>query len=275
MQAPTTKLPNDIDVPVLGQGTWRMGEDRHRRKAEVAALQLGIDLGMTLIDTAEMYGDAEIVVGEAIRGRRDRVFISSKVLPSNASRTGVMRAAERSLARMGIDYMDLYLLHWEGRYPLEDTLAGFLDLQRQGKIRAFGVSNFDADLLARARALPGGDQLAANQILYNLTRRGPEPRVIPLCHDAGMAVMAYSPLEQARMDWGGALADVARRHGASPAQIAIAWTLRFPGMVSIPKAVTEKHVRDNAGAIHVRLTDEDVADLDRAFPAGEEGLEYL
>ena len=275
MQAPTTKLPNGIDMPVLGQGTWRMGEDRLRRKAEVAALQLGLDLGMLLIDTAEMYGDAELVVGEAIRGRREQVFVTSKVLPSNASRTGVMHAAERSLARLGTDYMDMYLLHWEGRYPLEDTLAGLLDLQKQGKIRAFGVSNFDADALARARALPGGDQLAANQILYNLTRRGAEPRVIPLCQDAGMAVMAYSPLEQARMDWDGVLARVARRHDATPAQIAIAWTLRLPSVVSIPKAVTEKHVRDNAGAIDVHLTDEDIADLDRAFPAGEEGLAYL
>ncbi len=262
-------------MPLLGQGTWRMGEDAACRSAEVRALQLGIDLGMTLIDTAEMYGDAESVVGEAIAGRRDEVFLVSKVLPSNASRQGTLRAADQSLAKLGTDCMDLYLLHWEGSHPLEDTFAAFQDLQQQGKIRAYGVSNFDVTAMRAACATPGGDGVVANQILYNLTRRGPEPEIIPECSAAGVTVMAYSPLEQARMDFGGVLASIARRHDRTPAQIAIAWTLRLPGIVSIPKATHEDHVRENAAAAAIELTEQDLDELDTTFPVRGPRLEYL
>jgi diketogulonate reductase-like aldo/keto reductase len=256
------------ELPALGQGTWRMGESRARRADEVAALQLGIDLGMTLIDTAEMYADggAEGVVGEAIAGRRDGLFLVSKVLPYNASRAGTIQAAERSLARLGTDRVDLYLLHWPGSHPLRDTLEAFERLVEQGKILHYGLSNFDVEELEAGERLPGGSAIGANQVLYNLERRGVERRLLPWCRERGVAVMAYSPLQQGRMHEGGALADVASRHGVTTGQVAIAWTLRLPGVVSIPKAGRPEHVRQNAAAGAIALTPEDLAELDRDYP---------
>jgi diketogulonate reductase-like aldo/keto reductase len=264
----TTRLPAGEVVPVLGQGTWYMGEDARRRKDEVAALRLGLDLGMTLIDTAEMYGDggAERVVGEAIQGRRDEVFLVSKVLPSNASRRGTIAACERSLERLGIERIDLYLLHWRGGPPLEETLAGFAALLEAGKIRYWGVSNFDVDDMEELVALPGSDAVQTDQVLYNLVRRGIELDLLPWCRQRGIPVMAYSPIEQGRLLGHAALKAVALRHRATPAQIALAWVLSHNGVIAIPKASNPAHVRENRAAHDLRLTTEDLAELDRAFP---------
>ncbi len=266
-------------LPALGMGTWMMGEVPSRRRAEVAALRLGLDLGLSLVDTAEMYADgrAEEIVGEAMAGRRDEVFLVSKVLPHNASLEGTLAAARRSLRRLGTDHLDLYLLHWPGPHPLEQTLEAFQRLRRDGLIRHYGLSNFDADEMAAAAALPGGEGIAANQILYNLERRGPEQRLIPDCAARGVAVMAYSPLEQGRLPRTGALDVVARRHGVTPAQAALAWVLRLEGVVAIPKAADPQHVRDNAAAAGLRLDAADLARLDAAFPApdGDLPLEML
>jgi diketogulonate reductase-like aldo/keto reductase len=262
-------------MPRLGQGTWDMGVRKRARRSEVRALQLGIDLGMTLIDTAEMYADAESVVGDAVADRREQVFLVSKVLPENASRAGVLAACARSLRKLRTEWLDLYLLHWESRHPLAETLAAFTQLRAEGRIRAFGVSNFDAGLLARARGTAGGEHLAANQILYNLWRRGPEAELLPLCRQSAIAVMAYTPLEQGRFDAGGALAAVAARRGATPAQVAIAWTLRLPGIAAIPKAARPEHVRENAGVLDLSLTPQDLDELDRAWPRRTSSLESL
>lgn len=245
-----------------------MGVDPRRRPGEVAAIRLGIDMGMTLIDTAEMYGDggAEKVVAEAIRGRREDVQIVTKVLPQNASRAGTLAAAERSLRRLGTDRIDLYLLHWEGGHPLADTLEAFLSLQEAGKIIDFGVSNFDVGDMERCETLPGGTEVAANQVYYNLARRGIERRLLPWCAERGIVMMAYTPLESGKLSSQAALRTIARRHDATPAQIAIAWTLRDPGVVSIPKAAGVEHVRENASAMDLVLTKEDLADLDASFP---------
>jgi len=255
----------------LGQGTWYMGEDPAHAQAEIGALQLGIDLGITLIDTAEMYGDggAERIVGAAIAGRRDAVTIVSKVYPHNAGRDDVQRACERSLSRLGIDCIDLYLLHWRGNVPLAETLDGFAALQRAGKIRAFGVSNFDTADLQEARRLAGGEAIATNQVMYNLRRRGIEFDLLPWCRAHDVPVMAYSPLEsdrreQRRMLAEPALVAVAERHGATPAQIALAW-LFAQGVTAIPKAVQPAHVRANRAALDIRLTQEDLMALDAAF----------
>jgi diketogulonate reductase-like aldo/keto reductase len=262
------RLPSGETVPALGQGTWYMGEAPRRRAAEVAALQLGIELGMTLIDTAEMYGEggAEQVVGEAIAGRRDQVFVVSKVYPHNASRKGAVAACERSLKRLKTDRLDLYLLHWRGAVPLAETLEAFQALVGAGKIRHYGVSNLDtADLEALWR-LPGGSACATDQVLYNLTRRGPEWRLLPWCRKQRMPVMAYSPLEQGRLAGKPALAEVAGRHGVAPLQIALAWVLQRDGVIAIPKAADAAHLRDNRAAADIALSAEDLAQLDRAFP---------
>jgi diketogulonate reductase-like aldo/keto reductase len=245
-----------------------MGEDRRRAAEEVAALKLGIELGLTLIDTAEMYGNggAEEVVAEAAQGQRDGLFIVSKVLPSNASQKGVVEACERSLRRLRTDRIDLYLLHWRGSVPLAETLAGFARLQRDGKIRHHGVSNFDLDDMQEWVSLEGGDSVAANQILYNLSNRGPEWELIPWCRERRIAIMAYTPLGQGRMLQHQALAEIAARHGATPAQVALAWLLGQDGTMVIPKATRPEHVRENRGALDLRLTADDVAALDRAFP---------
>jgi diketogulonate reductase-like aldo/keto reductase len=265
---PTVKLPSGEQVPAFGLGTWHMGEDRGRAAAETAAIRLGIELGMNLIDTAEMYGNggAEEIVADASAGLRDSLFIVSKVLPYNASRKGVVEACERSLKRLGTDRIDLYLLHWRGSVPLAETLAGFLRLQRDGKIRHHGVSNFNTDDMREWVGLAGGEAVASNQILYNLSRRGPEFELIPWCRERHISIMAYSPLEQGRMLGNRGLQQVAARHGATPAQVALAWLLRQDGMIVIPKATRPEHVRENRAALEVRLSDADFAELDRAFP---------
>ena len=265
---PMVTLPGGERVPALGQGTWHMGETRRRMAEEAAAVRLGIELGMTLIDTAEMYGNggAEEMVAQAAEGQRDDLFIVSKVYPHNASRAGVLAACERSLARLRTDRIDLYLLHWRGSIPLAETLAGFQKLQRDGKIRHYGVSNFDRADMAEWVGLTGGESVAADQVLYNLTRRSPEWDLVPWCRERGIAIMAYTPLGQGSMLGNRTLGEVARRRNATPAQIALAWLLRQEGVIVIPKAARLEHVRDNRGALDVMLTEEDLAALDRAFP---------
>ncbi len=265
---PVLKLPGGETVPRLGQGTWRMGESSRRRDEEVAALKLGLELGMTLIDTAEMYGDgeAERIVADAVEGRRDEVFIVSKVLPQNASRAGTIAACERSLKRLNTNRLDLYLLHWRGRYPLKDTLAGFQALVRDGLIKAWGVSNFDIGDMEELAALPRGDAVATNQVLYNLTRRGIEADLIPWCRARSIPIMAYSPIEQGRLSRDRTLGKIAARHGATPAQVALAWLLRQEDMLVIPKAASEAHVRENRAALDVALSPADLAELGDAFP---------
>jgi len=255
-------------VPALGQGTWHMGENRRHAANEAAALRLGIDLGMTLIDTAEMYGSgaAEEVVARAATGLRDSLFIVSKVYPHNASRTGVVAACERSLKRLATDRIDLYLLHWRGSIPLAETVEGFLRLQRDGKIRHHGVSNFDRADMAEWLALRGGETVAADQVLYNLAHRGPEWDLVPWCREHQVAIMAYTPLGSGGMLGNPALAGIARRHGATPAQIALACLLHRESTIVIPKASRPEHVRENRAALDVQLTTEDLSALDRAFP---------
>jgi diketogulonate reductase-like aldo/keto reductase len=261
-------LPSGVKVPALGLGTWHMGENRRRRAAESAALSLGLDLGMTLIDTAEMYGEggAEKVVANAIAGRRDRVFLVSKVYPHNASRKGVVAACERSLKRLATDRIDLYLLHWRGAEPLAETVAGFEALAAAGKIRHWGVSNFDADDMAELARLPAGGRVATNQVLYNLGRRGIEWDLLPWCRARRVPIMAYSPLDQGAILRKRALKSVAARHDATPAQVALAWLLRQDDVMVIPKASDLEHVRANRGALDLVLSKADLAELDAAFP---------
>ncbi|MFK3740607.1 aldo/keto reductase [Massilia sp. TN1-12] len=266
-------LSSGRTIPVLGQGTWYMGEDPSARAAEVAALRLGLQLGMNLIDTAEMYGEggAEEVVGEAIAGRRDDVYLVSKVYPHNASRAGVRAACERSLRRLGTDRLDLYLLHWRGNVPLAETLDAFVQLKDEGKILDYGVSNFDLDDMLEAVALPGGAGIVVDQVLYNLAQRGIEWDLLGWCRERGMPVMAYSPLESLTSEQAGLLGRpqlraVAARHGKTPAQIALAWVLHQEGVVAIPKAVRLEHVRANREALDIRLSAEDLAQLDAGFP---------
>jgi len=275
----TLKLPSGEIVPVLGQGTWKMGEDRRRRADEVAALKLGLDLGITLIDTAEMYasGGAEEVVAEAIDGRRDETFVVSKVLPSNASRAGVKRACESSLKRLATDRIDLYLLHWPGSVPLSETVEAFEALKTEGKIRYWGVSNFDTDEMEDLAGLPNGGNVQTNQVLYNLSRRGPEFDLAPWCVKRGIPLMAYSPVEQGALARNARLEAVAARHNATAAQVALAWAMAQEGVIAIPKASRQEHVRQNAAALDIKLTPEDLADLDRAFPppTRKRGLEMI
>jgi len=255
-----------LQVPVIGQGTWQMGEDRSRHQEEVAALRLGIDLGMTLIDTAEMYaeGGAEQVVADAISGQRDKVFLVSKVYPHNASRKGIPQACERSLHRLQTDYIDVYLLHWRGQYPLEETVEAFERLREAGKIGRWGVSNFDvADLQELSEPA-----CATNQVLYNLESRGIEFDLLPWCQQRAMPVMAYCPIGQGgQMLDNATLRQVAERHGATPAQAALAWLLRQEGVIAIPKAVRPDHVRLNAQAAGLTLEAGDLEALDQAFQA--------
>jgi diketogulonate reductase-like aldo/keto reductase len=275
----TTKLPSGDTVPVLGQGTWAMGENPDNRKDEIAALRSGLDSGMTLIDTAEMYGDgaAEEVLGEALRGRRDEAFLVSKVLPDNASRAGTIDACEQSLRRLGTDRIDLYLLHWRGSVPLAQTLEGFEQLLRAGKIHHWGVSNFDVDDMEELDRLGFNPPVATDQVLYNLTRRGIEYDLLPWCRQRAIPVMAYSPLEQNRLLGKPELRRVADQHNATPAQVALAWVLRGDGVIAIPKAATPAHVEQNRRALEIVLTADDLAALDRAFapPKGKRALEML
>ena len=255
------------ELPALGLGTYGMGEDRATRAVEVAALRLGLDLGMDLIDTAETYADggAEEVTGEAVKGRRDEVFIVSKVQAENASRRGTIEAAERSLRRLGTDRIDLYLLHWPGEHPLQDTLDAFAQLVDEQKIVHYGVSNFDAAAMQACESLRGGPGVVANQVFYNLVRRSIEPELLPWCAERGVAVMAYSPLEEGRGLRGAGLGAVAGRHGVSEECVALAWTLRHPWVVSIPKAVDPDHLRTNRAAMSLALSDADLAALDADF----------
>ncbi|SCM75616.1 putative oxidoreductase [uncultured Pleomorphomonas sp.] len=264
----TVRLPTGEDVPALGLGTWMIGDDPRRRADEIAALRRGMELGMTLIDTAEMYGEgaSERLVGEAIAGRRDEVFLVSKVYPHNASRQGTVAACERSLQRLGTDRLDLYLLHWRGQYPLAETVAAFEALQAAGKIRHWGVSNLDADDMNELAGVPGGNGVAANQVLYNLSRRGIEWDLLPSMQARGVPVMAYSPVEQARLLKDKRLAALAAEHGVGVAQLALAFVLDHDGVIAIPKAGRVAHVEDNAGALDVVVTDELRAALDTLFP---------
>lgn len=266
----TIALPDGETIPVLGIGTWNMGETRRKRADEIAALQMAADLGMTVVDTAEMYGNgaAEELVAEALGARRSEIFVVSKVLPQHATRRGTVSSCEASLRRLKIDRLDLYLLHWRGGVPLDETLEAFYRLERDGKIRNWGVSNLDVDDMEELAALTvrGSSVAATNQVLYNLMRRGIEYDLLPWCRTRGIPVMAYSPLEQGLLTGHKTLEAIAQRLTATPAQIALAWVLRQPGVVAIPKAGTRDHVRENRGALELELTPEDVAKLDKAFP---------
>jgi len=266
--------PAQRDVPALGQGTWRMGENKNSLADEVAALRLGIDLGMTLIDTAEMYGEggAEKVVADAIDGQRDRVFVVTKVYPYNASRTGLPKACERSLKRLRIEVIDLYLLHWRGDVPLTETVETFEKLRSTGKIRRWGVSKFDVEDMKELLAIGNGSACAANQVLYNQQHRQIEFDLMPFLNQPSTLnhqpiLMAYSPVGHGRgLLENATLKKIAKRHDGTPAQIALVWVLRQPGVIAIPKASNETHVRENARAVEIKLTDQDFADIDREFP---------
>ena len=275
----TTTLPSGEAVPSLGQGTWGMGENPADRRSEIEALQAGLDLGMRLIDTAEMYGDgaAEEVVGKALAGRRDGSFLVSKVYPHNATRKGTIAACERSLRRLGTDRIDLYLLHWRGQVALAETVAAFGELMRAGKIRHWGVSNFDVADMDELLEAPGGAAVSTNQVLYNLTRRGIEFDLLPWCAQRAVPVMAYSPLEQTRLLDDAGLLRVAERHAATPAQVALAWVLRQDGVIAIPKASSAEHVRQNQLSLALKLEPDDLAALDSAFraPVRKQPLEML
>jgi diketogulonate reductase-like aldo/keto reductase len=265
----TVALADGERVAVLGQGTWRTGENKSAHAEEVAALRLGIDLGMTLIDTAEMYGEggAEQVVADAIDGQRDRVFVVTKVYPHNASRTKLPKACERSLKRLRIEVIDLYLLHWRGNTPLAETVETFERLRSAGKIKRWGVSNFDVEDMKELFAIENGANCASNQVLYNLEHREIESGLLPWSRKNKIPIMAYSPVGHSRGLLNNAtLKKIAKHHDATPAQIALAWVLRHSGVIAIPKSSNETHVRDNAQSVEIQLTDEGSADIDREFP---------
>lgn len=264
------RLPSGAPVPRLGLGAWQIGESRGKRVEELLALHVGIDSGMVLIDTAEMYGNgrSEELVAAAVAGRREHVYLVSKVLPDNASRRGTIAACERSLKRLRTDYLDMYLLHWQGSVPLEETLEAFTTLRDRGSIRHYGVSNFDRGDLEEAQALEGAAGIATNQVLYNLEQRGVEWDLRPWCREHGVPLMAYSPLgsDSPRLRTHPQLKAMAARLGVTAARIALAWLLRQPDVVVIPKASSEAHVRDNHAALTLELTAGDLAELDRVFP---------
>jgi diketogulonate reductase-like aldo/keto reductase len=276
---PTVALPSAESIRAPGLGTWHMGEDGRRRQEEIAALKAGLDLGMNLIDTAEMYGEggAEEIVGEAIRGRRDEVFVTSKVYPHNASRRGALAACARSLKRMRIDCIDLYLLHWRGSVPLEETVEAFTELVRKGQIRYWGVSNFDVEDMEELFGVADGGACATNQVLYNLNRRGIEHGLLPLCRSRRIPVTAYSPIDQGRLARSAVLKRVGARHGATAAQVALAWLLRREAVLAIPKAASLAHVQANHAAAGIALTSEDLREVDGAFPppSGRQPLEMI
>lgn len=264
----TVRLPSGQRVPALGQGTWSMGDTKRERAHELAALRLGLDLGITLIDTAEMYGDgnSEELIAEAIEGRREEVFLVSKVLPQNATLRGTIKACEGSLRRLKTDRLDLYLLHWREKLPLEGTLSAFERLVQDGKIRYWGVSNFEVADMEELEELSGGSEVTANQVLYNLTRRGIEFDFMPWCRERHVPIMAYSPIEQGRLLKKAALKKIASRHGVSPSQVALAWVLRHDDVIAIPKAAKPAHVQDNHRALDLKLSKQDFLELDEAFP---------
>ncbi len=263
----TVTLPDGEKVPALGQGTWMMGERRERRSSEIAALRAGVECGVTLIDTAEMYGDgaAESLIGEALGEVRDRLFLVSKAYPQNASRTRLAGACEASLKRLSTDRLDLYLLHWRGSVPLAETVEAMEALKAQGKVRHWGVSNLDTGDMEELVAA-GGGACATDQILYNLTRRGAEHDLLPWLSNHGIPAMAYSPVEQGRLLADRTLATIARNIGATSAQVALAWAMRHNGVIAIPKAGSIEHVRENRAAADLILSDADLATLDAAFP---------
>ena len=264
----TVALKTGEKVPVLGLGTWRMGERASERAAEVKAVKLGLELGIRLVDTAEMYGEgkAEEIVGEAMGRLRDEIYLVSKVYPHNASRKGAIAACERSLKRLETDRLDLYLLHWRGSHPLAETVEAFEALKKDGKIRNWGVSNLDAGDMDELAGVPGGKHCASNQVLYHLGSRGIEWQLLKKCQAAKIMVMAYSPLGQGPLLRKPALGKVAQKHGCDPAAVALAWVVRQPGVVTIPKATNPEHVRANIKALDVTLDAEDLAALDTAFP---------
>jgi diketogulonate reductase-like aldo/keto reductase len=260
------------NVPVIGQGSWYI--DSGDRKTAIAALCRGIECGMTHIDTAEMYGDAELVIAEAIKGRRDRLFLVSKVLPGNASRKGTVAACERSLRRLKTDHLDCYLLHWRGAYPLADTVAAFDELMGSGKIRSWGVSNFDCDDLDEMLAVAGEGRIACNQVLYHLKERAIEHAVIPWCERHNVAVVGYSPFghndfPSPRSKPGGVLQKIADARGATPRQVALAFLTRRLQVFAIPKASTPEHAAENARALDLTLSESEISALDAAFPRGQ------
>jgi len=279
MKLPTTTLPDGEAVPRLGQGTWHMGEQTEDEQKEVGALIAGLDQGLRLIDTAEMYADggAEAIVAQAIRGRRDDAFIVSKVYPHNAGRQDAVKSCEQSLKRLKIDTIDLYLLHWRGGVPFAETIEVFERLRDSGKIRHFGVSNLDVDDLEQWVAVDGGEKLAANQVLYNLERRWPEWRLLQWCQQRQIPVMAYTPLEPAIGNVNPVLTQIGNRHDATPAQIALAWVVQNPGVIAIPKASSLNHVADNARVFDIKLTALDNQELDQVWPApaGPAGIEMI
>ncbi|MBV8272427.1 MAG: aldo/keto reductase [Cupriavidus sp.] len=261
-------LPGGERVPALGMGTWNIGDHRHTRAEEIATLQLGLDLGLRLIDTAEMYGEglSESLIGEAIKGRRDETFLVSKVYPQNAGRKGAVAACERSLRRLGTDRIDLYLLHWRGEVPFEETMEAFLALRQAGKIRHFGVSNLDLADMEELWDVPGGDEVAANQLLYNLSRRGIEFDLLPWLRERSVPVMAYSPIKQARLLRNPGLQSFARSIGKTPAQVALAWLLSRDDIIAIPKTGNRDRLRENFAALDLALTAEQLVALDKLFP---------
>lgn len=272
-------LPDGERVPALGMGTWNMGDDRASRAEEIATLRLGLDLGLRLIDTAEMYGEglSEALIGEAIAGRRDEVFLVSKVYPHHAGRRDMAAACERSLRRLGTDRIDLYLLHWRGSVPLEETVQCLQALQREGKIRHYGVSNLDLSDMEELWGIPGGDQVAVNQLLYNLGRRGIEWDLLPWLRERRVPVMAYSPIGQASLTRHPKLMRFAQAHGMTPAQVALAWLMASEDIIAIPKTSHRERLRENFGALAHTLTPEQLAELDRIFPppAGPRPLDML
>jgi diketogulonate reductase-like aldo/keto reductase len=263
----TVLLPSGESIPALGQGTWQMGESAAARDEELRTLQLGLELGLTLIDTAEMYGDggSEELVADAIEGRRDEVFLVSKVLPSNATRHGTIEACERSLKRLRTDRLDLYLLHWRGQLELGPTIEAFGELKAAGKIRHWGVSNFDALDMAEVET-PGGDGAQTDQVLYNLVHREAEFELLPWCRDQKIPLMAYSPIDRGRLVRDEVVVQMAEKHQVSAAQIALAWVLRRDDVFAVPKASSPDHVRENAGALDIRLDADDLKLLDDEFP---------
>jgi diketogulonate reductase-like aldo/keto reductase len=262
------KLPSSEQVPAFGIGTWRMGDDSKARSEEIATLRLALDLGARLIDTAEMYGEgrAEALIGEAIRGRRDEAFIVSKVYPHNASRKGAVAACDRSLKRLATDRIDLYLLHWRGNIPLAETMEAFLELRDAGKVRFYGVSNFDVGDMEELWRVPGGAEITTNQILYNLTRRGAEWALLPWLRKHAVPVMAYSPVEQGRLLSDRKLIDFARANHMTPAQAALGWLLANDDVMVIPKTGSRERLKENLGALERPLTPEQLAELNRLFP---------
>jgi len=261
-------LPGGSTVPALGMGTWYLGEDPDGHDLQLSAVRTGIDAGLTLIDTAEMYGDgaAEKLVGRAITGRRDKVFLVSKVLPGNATRRGTVEACENSLRRLRTDHLDMYLLHWRGRVPLAETVAAFEELVERGLIGCWGVSNFDAHDLDDLAAVPGGDRVQTDQVLYNLARRGPEYDLLPRCRETGMPLMAYSPVDHGRLLEHAAVRDMAHAKGVTAAQLAIAWALRSPEVFAVAKTSTRARAIENRAALEIQLSADELEQIDGMFP---------